>query len=204
MGRGGIGKRTVRLLIACLAVAAAFCVSSCETLHIVKPAGPAASQRPEIKPAAPQHVFDADAVVKEAEGDISGGRYEEAVKLYKQSLAAHPGNRRLAGGYDRGLLEIKRAADSAFEKKEYAAAGSLYFLVAKNYTHAAPAEAGYLRQRIKSCSGTLTEMGLVSYRKGNLTGAISIWEGVLKFDPGNEEVRKAMETAKVQLKNLSK
>ncbi|MDA8326037.1 MAG: hypothetical protein M0033_07445 [Nitrospiraceae bacterium] len=205
MGCRGIYGGVIRLLLALLAGLAAVYVGSCAT-----PAGPGRispkAVAPQAKPA-PEHAFDADAVLKTAQQDIERGMYEEALNVYRQSINAHPGNRKLDAAYDSGLMEIRKAADSAFEKKAFSAAGGLYLLVDKNInlSHAAgPEETGYLKDRIKSCARKLTEMGLVSYRKGDLPGAISLWRDVLKFDPGNAEVRKALETAKVQLKNLSK
>jgi len=39
---------------------------------------------------------------------------------------------------------------------------------------------------------------------GNLGQAISIWKAILAFDPGNEKVKKVVDRATLQLKNLQK
>jgi cytochrome c-type biogenesis protein CcmH/NrfG len=43
---------------------------------------------------------------------------------------------------------------------------------------------------------------MVEYRKGNLKGAISVWESLLAFDPDNEQIKKAIETARAQLQQI--
>lgn len=53
------------------------------------------------------------------------------------------------------------------------------------------------RTRLKSEQRALDE-----YRKGNLAGAISIWKSILEFDPNNADIKKAINTATIQLKNL--
>jgi len=41
-----------------------------------------------------------------------------------------------------------------------------------------------------------------SYREGNIGNAISLWKSILTFDPGNASIKKAIDTATTQLKNL--
>jgi len=38
-------------------------------------------------------------------------------------------------------------------------------------------------------------LGIISYRKGDLDGAIEAWIRALKFEPNNMELRKALEMA---------
>lgn len=199
--------RLRRLHLGLLAVLSTVYICSCAVNHVAPPARPArispALASPERRPA-PKPVFNAGAVVSEAQDDISKGRYEEAFNLYREALNAHPGNRKLVSGYDTGLHTVRKIADMAFEKTDCAAAGGLYRLLVRDAHPAAPAEDGRLRERIGYCSRTLTERGLASYRKGDLQMAIASWDSVLKFDPDNAEVRKALDTARIQLKNLSK
>ena len=205
--------RLRRLPLGLLAGFSVVCICSCALVnHVTVPAKPApispAQAGPAIKPApkpVPKPVFDADAVAAEAQNDISKGMYEDAFNLYREALGGHPGNRKLISGYDNGLQAVKKAADKEFEKRDFAAAGGLYWLLARNYTRSAvSAETGYLKDRIRYCSNMLTETGLASYRKGDLKGAITAWDSVLKFDPDNLDAKKALDTAKKQLKNLSK
>ncbi|HMK77377.1 MAG TPA: hypothetical protein VK568_14510 [Thermodesulfobacteriota bacterium] len=58
--------------------------------------------------------------------------------------------------------------------------------------------------KVRTCVKNLFESGLEQYRSGNLDEAISIWKGILAFDPGNEEVKRVVDRASLQLKNLQK
>ena len=51
---------------------------------------------------------------------------------------------------------------------------------------------------------SLTKTGLREYRNGNLAKAIAVWESLLEFDPDNEEIKKAVKTAKTQLNEILK
>jgi hypothetical protein len=43
---------------------------------------------------------------------------------------------------------------------------------------------------------------LSQYREGNIGNAISLWKSILAFDPGNKSIKKSIDTATTQLKNL--
>jgi hypothetical protein len=57
---------------------------------------------------------------------------------------------------------------------------------------------------MKICRTELNKKALEQYRKENLAEAISIWQGILIFDPENLETKKAIETATIQLKKIKK
>jgi len=61
-----------------------------------------------------------------------------------------------------------------------------------------------LTAKIRTCVKNLFESGLKHYRSDNLDQAISIWKGILVFDPGNEEVKRVVDRPTLQLKNLQK
>lgn len=56
----------------------------------------------------------------------------------------------------------------------------------------------------KECSDRLSERALKQYRQGNLPAAISLWKNILEYEPGNASVKKALDTATTQLKNLQR
>jgi hypothetical protein len=58
--------------------------------------------------------------------------------------------------------------------------------------------------KIENCRKILFENGLERYRSGNLPQAISIWRSILRFDPENPEVKKAVDTAILQSRNLER
>jgi hypothetical protein len=57
---------------------------------------------------------------------------------------------------------------------------------------------------MKNCSKHLDVRGLEEYRRGNLKAAIATWKSILVFDTHNAEIKKAIQTASTQLKNLEK
>ncbi len=175
----------------------------------VRPASSVTATALETPVALP--VYDPGPVIKEARASMAKGEYEKAVEAYKGALSLHPGNKRLVSGCRDSLLAANGAAGTSFGKGDFGKAGSLYYLVAENYRYLGPApikagylKAGFLKKRVSDCGAALTQRGLESYRKGDLKAAISEWEAVLRFDPGNTEVKKAVATARVQLKKLSK
>jgi len=166
--------------------------------------------RPQIPPPKPVPAKEKEPprpelVLKEARECVLKGDYEEAFDLYRAALAGDPG-----AASRNPYLEIfewmREGADGAYEKQDCARAGSAYGLLSINYPDAGNLSfsQGYLKERIKYCSKTLTEEGLAEYREGNLEKALLKWRSALKFDPGNEEARKASETTGVQMKNLKK
>ena len=61
-----------------------------------------------------------------------------------------------------------------------------------------------LTAKIRTCKKNLFENGLEQYRSGNLDQAISIWKGILTFDPGDQEIKGVVDKATLQLENLQK
>jgi hypothetical protein len=61
-----------------------------------------------------------------------------------------------------------------------------------------------LTARIRDCEKILFEKGLEQYRSGNLNQAISLWKSILVSDPENQEIKKAVDMASRQFRNLQK
>jgi hypothetical protein len=59
-----------------------------------------------------------------------------------------------------------------------------------------------VKTHLQSCSARLMDQGVQEYRRGELDQAIRTWKGILSFDPGHKEARKAIETASIQKKSL--
>lgn len=97
-----------------------------------------------------------------------------------------------------------------FRSEEYLSAGMVF---RKAFSHMPPdgkvneniiMSSENVSAYIERCSDILMEQGLMEYRQGNLDKALSIWEGILQFNPANERAKKAIDTARVQKKNLKK
>jgi hypothetical protein len=65
-----------------------------------------------------------------------------------------------------------------------------------------PSGSAHMEAVDRTRSKSEQQRALDEYRKGNLAGAISIWKGILEFDPHNADVMKEIDTATIQLKNL--
>jgi tetratricopeptide (TPR) repeat protein len=147
---------------------------------------------------------------QEARREMKAGNFGKAVGLYRAALLDQPGERSARADYASAILEIKAAGDRALAERDYAAAGRIHGLLLNNLgsfegleglgkAAAASLRKDRLVEAIKVCRQGLTNSGLVEYRKGDLEKAIEIWDSLLAFDPGNAEIKKAVETAKAQL-----
>lgn len=149
-----------------------------------------------------------------AKGQISSylkaGEFQRAGDLSKDIYQKYPRDPNVRTGYVQTLEAIKINGDRAFEKGDFALAGSVYELLLKHVSSLAPLNGASplkregLTAKIKTCVKNLFESGLKHYRSGNLERAISIWKAILAFDPGNEEVKRVVDRATLQLKNLQK
>jgi tetratricopeptide (TPR) repeat protein len=147
---------------------------------------------------------------QEARREMKAGNFTKAVGLYKAALTDQPGDKAARADYASAILEIKAAGDKALIGRDYATAGRIHVLLLNNLgsfeglegigkAAAASLKEDRLVEAIKVCRQGLTNSGLAEYRKGNLEKAIEIWDSLLAFDPGNAEIKKAVETAKAQL-----
>jgi tetratricopeptide (TPR) repeat protein len=147
---------------------------------------------------------------QEARLEMKAGHFTKAVGLYLAALKDQPGEKSARADYAAAILEIKAAGDKALTGRDYATAGRIHSLLLNSvgsfegFEGIGKAAAESLRkdrlvEAIKVCRQGLTNSGLAEYRKGNLEKAIEIWDSLLVFDPGNAEIKKAVETAKAQL-----
>lgn len=148
--------------------------------------------------------------VKIAQKYLAEGDFQKAIEIYHDAYNKNPDDITLRSNYIKTIDHVKKNADITFNREDFALAGSMYRVLLNNYANikdfisSASCDRDFLSSRINTCSKILTERGLVEYRKGNLKEAISIWKPILSFDSENGEVKKAIETATTQLKNLQK
>ncbi len=151
----------------------------------------------------------ADKTSREAHAYISAGLHGKALQTYSEAFHSYPGNRVLRIGYISTGQHIRDLADSSFQSSQFATAGHIYAslyrsAVVKDIGKAAGLDSDYLLNRIDRCSEVLNERGIAKYREGKLDEAVAIWKRIIGFDPDNTEVRKAINTASVQMKNLQR
>jgi tetratricopeptide (TPR) repeat protein len=136
--------------------------------------------------------------------------FEKAINSYVSYYKEYPNDPVLLTNLTNIILDMKFLADIAISKEDFLSAGKIYYALLKNYKYfnklynslTLPRE--FLDEGIKNSRLQLTKNGLEEYRKGNLAEAISIWKDILKFDPNNRQIKKAIETATAQLKDLRK
>jgi tetratricopeptide (TPR) repeat protein len=139
---------------------------------------------------------------------MEAGEYQKALEEYGVKYRKHPGDQALAREYAKSVEEMKSTADKACDEKDYAAAGRIYDLLLKryvqfkNFAHMLTFNRAYLNQKLSLCKKSLSVLGFQEYRKGNLSEAITLWRALLVIDPHNEDIRKALNTATAQQKNL--
>jgi tetratricopeptide (TPR) repeat protein len=147
-------------------------------------------------------------VLRESEQDIRKRDFDGALRVYGAALRKYPGDRALLTNYHKAVEDIRDAADNAFDKEEFALAGRTYAFLLRNFPPIRELagdlsfDRKYLRARLKECSDRLSERALKQYRQGDFPAAISLWKNILEFEPGNAGVRKALDTATTQLRNL--
>jgi tetratricopeptide (TPR) repeat protein len=136
------------------------------------------------------------------------GDHQKTIDVYKAEYAKHPQDQMLVKEYVKSLEEMKDAADGLFEREDYASAGKTFNVLLKNYpdfktfTHMLSFDRAKLNARLTECKTALSKKGFQEYRQGNLSEAIAQWQGYLAIDPNNADIKKAMNTAKLQQKNL--
>ena len=147
---------------------------------------------------------------KQARSCLKNGDVQKGIDIYRGLFQQYPWDTTVRNGYVSLLESIKGQADLDFKHKDFAQAGRTYRILLKNYSSLGHLNrffsynAGLLDTGIETCRKILFEDALEQYRSGNLSQAISIWKNILTFDPENLEVKKAMDKAILQTRNLEK
>lgn len=157
-----------------------------------------------------KEALDVSLAINHARLYLAAEDFQKSLETMQRAYAEYPDNSTLGTNYIEVLKQIKSYADSAIEEGRFAMAGYAYSILLKNYAHYSAFEdlllfnKGLLTSGIKMCSKALYKNGLAKYREENLDEAILIWKKILAFDYENREARKAISTAKIQLKTLER
>jgi len=141
---------------------------------------------------------------------LDAGEFEKAINSYRASYLKYPRDPFLLTNLINLILDMKFLAEIAISKEDFLSAGKIYYALLKNYKYfdkfykSLSLPKKFLDDGLENCRLQLTKRGLEEYRKGNLAEALTIWKGILKFDPDNQQIKKAIETATIQLKSLRK
>jgi tetratricopeptide (TPR) repeat protein len=183
---------TVMALCTCLIVF----VPSCSYLrHVTAPA----IQEHKVKVI--------DDTTKQAQASMAQGEYKKALELYSNAYDKYH-YPELSSSYARTGDRLRNAADTAYQKKDFAEAGSIYNTLFENgittrdFAQSLSFDDAYLDGQIKACSKALLEAGLTTYREGKLEDAVAVWKKALAFDRDNKDIKNMIETATTQVQNL--
>jgi tetratricopeptide (TPR) repeat protein len=141
---------------------------------------------------------------------LDADEFEKAINSYRVRYLEYPNDPVLLTNLINIILDLKFLAEIAITKEDFLSTGRIYCALLKNYKYfnkfykSLSLPKKFLDEGLNNCRLQLTKKGLEHYRKGNLADAIIVWKGILKFDPDNQQIKKAIETATTQLKNLRK
>jgi len=147
---------------------------------------------------------------KEAQSFLKSGDFQKGIDIYRGLFQQYPWDKTVRNGYVSLLESIKGQADLDFKREDLALAGRTYKILLKHYSsldhlgRSLSYNSGLLNIKIENCRKILFENGLEKYRSGDLGQAISIWRSILTFNPENPEVKKAVDRAILQSKNLER
>jgi tetratricopeptide (TPR) repeat protein len=139
---------------------------------------------------------------------MSAGEYQKAINAYNVEYRRNPHDQALVKEYVKSLEDIKSVADKASDREDFVSAGSKYHVMLKNYPRFKGFEKrlsfnrSLLNAKLSHCKQSLSKQGFQEYRKGNLSGAIALWQGLLAIDSHNTEIKDALRIATLQQKNL--
>lgn len=148
-----------------------------------------------------------DDTAKQAQAQIALGDYKMALELYSGAYDKYHYSD-MRGSYTATGDQIRKIADTAYQKKDFAEAGSVYStlfessITTRDFADSLSFDDDYLNGQMKASSKGLLEAGLTTYREGKLEDAIAIWKKALVFDRDNKEIKNMIETAATQLQNL--
>jgi len=143
-----------------------------------------------------------------SEQHIVQGDYKSALDVYADARRKYPDNQAFLTNYRKTVEDIHHAADEAFGREDFTSSGRAYYVLLKNYPFfqelipELSLDKTFLHARLEDSGSHLSQRALAQYRKGNLAEAISIWKGILLFDPNNSDIMKEIDTATEQMKNL--
>lgn len=141
---------------------------------------------------------------------LKSRQYLNAIEAYAVSLQNYPDDQALKKSFIDTVEEIHQTGERALKSGNLIVAGNSYSALLRKYglfeksAVTLPFNKKSVEDGLKQCRNLLTRKGLEQYRKGDLQAAISIWEDILKFDPDNVEIKKAIENAEYQLKKIKK
>ncbi len=181
-GSGGAIRRTVAVVVAAaMGLALAACVSA---------------NRATVEPGP-----------SDAARHLAAGEYRKAIDLQKAMRLKDPRNRKVAAEYVATVEEIKRAADAARVKGDYATAAGTYSILVGSWDEdKAVAEAltfkkSDLEAGLGICRGAIRgQEARREMKAGNFGKAVGLYRAALKDQPGEKSARAEYASAILEIK----
>jgi len=146
----------------------------------------------------------------QVEEAIQAGDYSLAIEAYQKVLQAYPADDYLKRQLYQLFNMINDESKKALERKDYAAAGKFSLLLLRKLAWLQDSASilsfskSSLKNTLQTCTSQLTKKGIKLYRLGELKQAITVWKNILKFDPENVQIIKAIANAQEQLARIKK
>jgi tetratricopeptide (TPR) repeat protein len=132
----------------------------------------------------------------ESRKSLESGDFEKALAGFKAALKENPRNKELTANYIRTVEEVKRTADIAMGRRDYARAGDIYQILVNSYpdfeAFAAklPFKEAQLAIAQKACRAALVEgRAQQALKAGKIALAIETFQGALSENPGDADLK---------------
>ena len=139
---------------------------------------------------------------------LEAGNATDALKLLNHEFANGTDPSVFTAIYPRSINLLLIQANNHLENSQYLPAGKKYRLALSHYptTRALQekimSDPAAIEHYIDLCASKLLESGLVAYRSGQLQEALDVWTQIRIFHPSYAPSHLAIETTRIQLKNL--
>ncbi|GBD99666.1 hypothetical protein BMS3Abin07_01705 [bacterium BMS3Abin07] len=193
-------KRSISLLLI-----AVFILSSCSYLNRI-----AESVDKKLSAIGKDTRKEDEALRRKVERLLGKMDYEGALVLIKRATRDGKPEIFFGDSYVKAIEGISKKGIKYYNSEKYMSAGktlrrAVSFMPAdKKILAEIKYSSEDLELFIEDSSAHLMDRGFKEYRKGNLGYAVSVWKGILEFNPDYKDAIKAIDTATVQMKNLKK
>jgi tetratricopeptide (TPR) repeat protein len=132
----------------------------------------------------------------ESRKSLDSGDFERALAGFKAALKKNPRNKELTANYIRTVEEVKRTADIAMGRRDYARAGDIYQVLVNSYPDFGAFAAkltfkgAQLEKAQKACRVALVDgRAQQALKAGKIALAIETFQGALSEDPGDADLK---------------
>ena len=126
---------------------------------------------------------------------VKAGNFAQALDIFQAAIKENPGDAELAAKYRGTVHEIKAIGDKAFDAKDFARAGGIYWILLDRYGDFGAFAATFafkkiqLETALKECRmAAVDNPAAQALKAGSFAKAIDIFQAALKENPGDAEL----------------